>query len=53
MEAMDLARLEMTDITTKLKLQRALRRKVPPATNCLISPGKLVYVHNEHEKESK
>lgn len=50
MEAMEIARLEYTDITAKLKIQQALRSNLPPATKYLVSPGDSVYVYKEKEK---
>lgn len=53
MHAMEVARLEMTNITAKIKLQRALRSKLPPATKYLVNTGDQVYVQNEKERDSK
>lgn len=47
MEAMNIARLEMANITAQLRVQQALKSKLPPATTYKISPGGQVYVHKE------
>lgn len=53
MHAMEVVRLEMTNISSKLRLQRALCSKIPPATRYIVRPGDDVYVHNEREKRWK
>ena len=49
MEAMEIARLEMADIVSKLKIQRALRSRAPPASKYIINPGDNMYVHREND----
>ena len=50
MRAMTVARREMDDVTARLKLQRALRSKLPPATEYVIRPGDNVYAYDERTK---
>lgn len=50
MKAISFARREMAKISSKLKIQYALRSKLPPATEYDISPGQFVYVFREAEK---
>lgn len=49
MEAMEIARLEMTNITAQVRLQQALRTKLPPATHYHVDPGDEGFVHSEPE----
>lgn len=51
MEAMELARLEMHSITAKLKIQKALRSKIPPASTYQVNVGDDVYVYKEKDKK--
>ena len=48
--ALQIARLEMSEIVAKLKVTTALRTRVPPAASYLIKPGEQVYVHNENAR---
>lgn len=45
MKAMDIARLEIADITAELTLQRARRDRVPPVSNYLAHSGNSIYVN--------
>lgn len=51
MRAMNIARLEMAVISAELKIRRALREKVPPATDYFVSPEDSFYVWNEGTKQ--
>ena len=51
MKAMASARQEMADITAKLKIQLALRARVPPAAMYNITPGENVFIHDEKSKK--
>lgn len=50
MNAMTIARKEMANITARLRIQKALKSKLPPATKYLINPGDQVYVYSEKSK---
>lgn len=52
MEAMEIARLEMTGITAQLRIRQTLRSKLQPATKYHVEPGDQVYVHHEREGKS-
>jgi len=47
MAAVSYARKEMATISAKLRIQHALRSRIPPATEYLIEPGDNVYVFRE------
>lgn len=47
MAAISTARREMATITAKLRIQTALRSKLPPATDFHLKPGEEVYVFRE------
>ena len=51
MEALSYARNEMAAISAKLRIQSALRAKLPPATEYLVYPGDWVYVFRERTKD--
>lgn len=50
MRALQTARLEMVDITAKLRIQRALKAKLRPASKEIISLGDKLYVNHEMDK---
>lgn len=50
LNAINIARREMADITATLRIQRALRSKLPPATKYNVAPGDNVYAYNEKLK---
>lgn len=50
---MEFVRLEMASITAKLKIQHALRAKLPPAASYSVAPGDDVYVYKEKDKQWK
>lgn len=51
MQAIATARSEMATISAKLRIQSALRAKLPPATSYNVSPGDQVYVFREDTKK--
>lgn len=50
MRALETARREMSTITSRLRIQQALRAKLPPATRYLVTPGDRVFVYQERRK---
>lgn len=50
MAAISAARIEMASISARLKIQYALRSRLPPATEYLIEPGDNVHVFREKLK---
>ena len=53
MKSMAIARQEMAESTARLKVQLALRSRVPPAAMYTITPGQEVYVHDENKSSGK
>lgn len=53
MKAMQVARTQMADITAELRIARALRAQLPPASKYMVNPGDQVYVHHEKDKNWK
>lgn len=53
MEAIDLARLEMKDIVSELKVKLATKSKLPPATRYNVEPGDMVYIFSERDAVAK
>lgn len=51
MKALESARTEYATIVAKLRIDRALRAKVPPASKYIIVPGDTVYVYREGSKQ--
>lgn len=46
--AMEVARREMNDIESKLKIQQALRSNILPVSGYLVNPEDEVYFHDEN-----
>lgn len=51
MAALSLARNEMASISARLRIQQALRSKIPPATDYVVNPGNLVYVFRDNDRK--
>lgn len=50
---MHISRYEMADIAAEIRIRRALKAKLLPASKCTIYPGHDAYVHHERDNEWK
>ena len=53
MAALQTARKEMSSIVARLRIQEALRSRLPPAAKYLIEPGDLVHIYREGNASTK